>query len=690
MHLLIGLGYLAQSQEVFPTDIQLVADTTKQSWLEEVVVTTFGSRSLLMEYPVAVSLITASEIRLHEGKGLPAVLHIAPGVYAHQGTLNTNRITIRGIGARVPYATGRLRSWIDEVPLTNGSGYSMVEYIDPAFASQAEVMRSPTTMAHGGSLGGAIMLRTIPDQPAGTGASLRLSAGSYGQQGLAGLFTTGESKNHHRLLLSAGSAEGWRENNSHSRLFAGYATTLNISNKHQLRSTLIAQKLKSYIPSSIDSATFSNNPHAAATNWKNTKGYEDGNRVLGGLSSIWKFEDELVLKTTLYGHLTHEEELRPFDNFFENRRLGGIKIQVTRPLLLDQTKMEFSAGLEGFVEKVGFVNFRNTDGLGSIGDSISRNKENIRSMAMFLQADASRGRTLLSAGLYVQQLKNTFFNRSVVLNREISDTYLTGTVFSPRLAANHSFDKRFSIFGSFSHGFSPPPLSETLDSEGMLNPDIRPEQSRTIDIGLRMLTPNNTFFAELVFFSMHIRHLLVAERIDADRWIGRNAGKALHRGAEITTVLNLTDFTGTNLLHLKWKNTFAAGLYRFLDFEDRGVNHAGRNIPGIPRITLNSMIELRHQSGISLNLLGEYTGKMAMNDANTRYSTSYTLLHARAAWSAKWKRTGLEFYLQANNLTNARYASMILVNAPGQRNPRYYYPGMPRHIEAGSLIRLGN
>ena len=38
--------------------------------------------------------------------------------------------------------------------------------------------------------------------------------------------------------------------------------------------------------------------------------------------------------------------------------------------------------------------------------------------------------------------------------------------------------------------------------------------------------------------------------------------------------------------------------------------------------------------------------------------------------------------LLINNVSDARYASMVVVNAPGteSRPPRYYYPGMPRWV----------
>mgnify|MGYP001828449237 CR=1 FL=1 len=49
------------------------------------------------------------------------------GVYVLSGALNTNRITIRGIGARTPFGTDKIRLYYNEIPVTNGNGFSTIE-----------------------------------------------------------------------------------------------------------------------------------------------------------------------------------------------------------------------------------------------------------------------------------------------------------------------------------------------------------------------------------------------------------------------------------------------------------------------------------------------------------------------------------------------------------------------------------
>ena len=59
------------------------------------------------------------------------------------------------------------------------------------------------------------------------------------------------------------------------------------------------------------------------------------------------------------------------------------------------------------------------------------------------------------------------------------------------------------------------------------------------------------------------------------------------------------------------------------------------------------------------------------------------MINAKAGYSFLLKKKwGLSAMFLINNVTDTRYASMVVVNAPGteSRPPRYYYPGMPRWV----------
>jgi iron complex outermembrane receptor protein len=68
----------------------------------------------------AASVAIDNRTDLNKGDGviLTSVLNKIPGVYMQQGALNTNRISIRGIGSRAQYGTQKNKAYYEGIPLT--------------------------------------------------------------------------------------------------------------------------------------------------------------------------------------------------------------------------------------------------------------------------------------------------------------------------------------------------------------------------------------------------------------------------------------------------------------------------------------------------------------------------------------------------------------------------------------------
>ncbi len=87
---------------------QTLKDTTA---LSEVVLIGSPIKNTLQKTASSVGLISAKEISQTDGVILTPLLNKTAGVYMQQGTLNTNRITIRGIGARSQFSTNRVKAY---------------------------------------------------------------------------------------------------------------------------------------------------------------------------------------------------------------------------------------------------------------------------------------------------------------------------------------------------------------------------------------------------------------------------------------------------------------------------------------------------------------------------------------------------------------------------------------------------
>ncbi|MEO0341458.1 MAG: TonB-dependent receptor plug domain-containing protein, partial [Bacteroidota bacterium] len=110
--------------------------------------------------PEAVAFLSRPDLTRFQELSPATALNQIPGVYMQSGALNTNRITIRGIGNRIPFGTAKIRAYLDEIPLTNGAGETSIEDIDLSFLNNIQVWKGPTASTYGAALGGIIHLQT--------------------------------------------------------------------------------------------------------------------------------------------------------------------------------------------------------------------------------------------------------------------------------------------------------------------------------------------------------------------------------------------------------------------------------------------------------------------------------------------------------------------------------------------------
>ncbi|MFN2395704.1 MAG: TonB-dependent receptor [Bacteroidales bacterium] len=663
--------------------------------LDEVVVSAFNRSQDIVKIPGSLTYL--GNILIEREK--PAynffpLLNYAPGIFAHTGATNTSRVTIRGIGARVPYATGKIRAYFNNIPLTNTSGVTFIQDIDPAVIESMEIIKGPATSVYGAGLGGTITITAR--QPAARQSGL----GNTSQVGSFGMFRNSfvadlvQEDFASSLVYSHTQSDGYRENNEFRRDAITSVTQFNWRDNTRFTSLFTFSDLTSHIPSSIDSISFADNPQSAAANWLKTRGYEDAQRILGGITASHAFQSGLSADLSVFTIWHDEKEMRPFDVFYEERFTLGSRLKLKKVLEAGNTNLEITGGGELFFEEYLYSNHENIDGEGIQGEQFSDNREYVNTWNVFLQADAGVGNWSFSGGLNVNFTSREYTDLFRFGPEDRSGEYDYGFIFSPRISAGYLYYKRNSVFLTLSHGFSPPSLAETLTPEGYINPGIRPEKSWNLELGFRGDLQENRLFYDLSIYRMQVQDLLVAERVGEDAWVGRNAGESLHQGleAELHWIL-LQNFVATKLSakELSIRANYSYNHFYFTDFVDFENDYSGKQIPGVPEHVFFAGFYNQLGSGVYGMLGFRYVGSMTMNDANTRYTEPYGLTDITLGYkSLAGIFNTLDVFLKINNLLDTHYASMILVNAPsfGNSQPRYYYPGLPRNIFLGLRLAI--
>lgn len=625
----------------------------------------------LRTIPGSLSVLVGEGLNPSDGLSFGASINTLPGVIMQSGTYATSRIVIRGMGSRTSYNTNRIKAYLNGIPITSSDGISTPEDIGLHSIGRIEVVKGPASALYGSGLGGSINLYTPTSSSSEGNALLQYGA-----------FQTMYANANVSLLNDNTSiwggfshirSEGYRENNNYSRTSI-LSTAQWQGQNWDVSTTILLLDLKAGIPSSLGETMFNQSPQLAAPNWQAIGGFKEYQKGLLGVTLTGRLAERLVNRLTLFGSLVDSYERRPFNNL--NDYSGGLGI--LNKLSFHAPKTDWVVGAELTTDSYHWE-------LDIDETLLNSNRENRNQINIF--------------GLAHHRLKeNLTVSLAVAANHisyKLSDLYFADgdrsgkrdfpTIVSPRVGFNYTPNNLLAIYASAGHGFSLPSPEETLLPEGDVNPNIKPEQGIQVEIGTRFTSRNKLFDFDFTLYWIELNDLILTKRLTEDIFTGVNAGKSRHQGIEFLStsrLLSYSKFPGK----LSTTLSYYQSLNRFIDFTDDGVSHNGNHLPGIPSRSLQVQINWEPINLIAIDIHLQHMGKQYLNDENILESAGYNIgnLRVRMPFSLM-HNAKLTVYGGINNFTNSHYAAMVIPNAIafGGNEPRYYYPGLPRHWYAG-------
>lgn len=666
----------------------LSLDNIPKNRLNEVVINSMHINDSLLNTAAAIGILSKNGLQRNNNSDISIAINTIPGVYMQSASYNTNRISIRGIGARTSYGTNKIRAFYGSIPLTSGDSETTIEDIDIENINQVEIIKGPLSSVYGAGLGGAIVV--TPQLSGKPGNTLRISSthGSYGLMKNTINYSLDQKTSSLNISYHKLETNGWRQNSSYNREGITLAGELFRRPKSKLTYFSNYTYMKAYIPSSIDRTTFDNNPRAAAFTWKAAKGYEKYDSYLGGLAYDWKLASNISNSTSVFINHKETDEPRPFDILLQNTTGYGARTQFTGTL---GPTAKFVVGFEYFRDNYKGRTFENlyqdNNGLGSLqGLQLTANKQHRSFYNGFAQFRLQFSKKLeLQTGL---NINSTRFDLETVFPSATNSTeqYSYDAIWSPQAALLFKPGRLQTFYISVSRGFSLPSVEETLTASGTINSDIKPESGYNCEVGGKFFSPSKNLHAEIAIYSMQIQDLLVAKRVDDDQYVGVNAGKTLHQGIEFTIDYNWQLDTNLSLTPY-FSGSF--GEYQFKDFTDSGNNYSGNKLTGVSANKINAGLTFSTYRGLYLSADYRFVDKMPLNDSNSVYTDAFKILDLKAGWRFEISK-GIASQIAAgvNNIGNEHYAAMILPNATGIGTalPRYYYPGMPINYYANISV----
>jgi iron complex outermembrane receptor protein len=649
--------------------------------LPEILISSLHINDSLMNAPASIGILSQKDLQRNNLSDIAPAMNKTSGVLMQSGAYNTNRISIRGIGARTPFGTNKIRAFYGNIPLTSGDSETTIEDLNIENLQQVEIIKGPLSSLYGAGLGGAILLSPKMKRDLGS-AAISTTYGSFGLAKTNMDFSSNSKSASLNINYYKLDSDGWRQNSAYHR--EGETISGELFRKQDSKLTYLANYtyLKAYIPSSINKDMFDNNPSAAAPTWLASKGFEQYKSYLAGVDYEWTVFGELKNSTSIFINAKDSHEPRPFDILNQNTLAYGARSQFSGDFDLFSRKSDFIFGMEYFRDDFDGSTFENryqqNNGNGSLqGDQLSEVQQKRNFYNAFAQLRIQIARKIeLQSGINVNktrfELQNNFPQENVS-----SESYSYDAIISPQVSFLYRADKAKTVYLSFSRGFSLPSVQETLTANGSINSSIKPESGFSIELGGKFYLVDKHLYIEMALYRMRIKDLLVAKRIGDDQYVGVNAGETLHQGIETEMHFNKS-ISKTMFFNAYVSASF--GQYEFEDFNDNGNNYSGNELTGAPDSKCNAGFKISGRSGWYFSADYQFTDKIPINDANSIYSDAYRLADLKTGWKVEiFPHAAANVSAGVNNVFDEHYASMVLVNATAPANalPRYYYPGMP-------------
>lgn len=688
------LGYKTQlvkiNTEQSTINIQLEADLIN---LSEVRITGYDGNKTNKETAGAVSLITSREITRGSAVSLQTALNAVAGVRMDQSTLSEARISIRGNGVRAAYGIRNVKIYVNEIPVTEADGTTRIEALDVNSIGRAEIIKGPASSIYGAGTGGIInfQLQRSPYQEQSVeGAGL---IGANGLHRLATVYRSGGDKINSYVSYGWQEYAGYREHSKDMRRFLTGNFQLFPSDKRIITLLLNRTTQHSQIPGSLTQVQVEDNPlQANASNLDKQAGrYQNWTRI--GLGQQYRFNSKLVNNTSVFTYFYDMDHPLPYAylrNFYQS--YGG-RTRFSYDPSFEKFNTKFTIGAEyneGLTKGTQYVNNQGKEG------ALSANIDyNNTAYSLFYQSETSLSlRTRLILGISYNSLDYDVHNYIVQAQSGIKKFKPQAT---PRVALSHDFGSWLSLHASISSGFSPPSSSEIKNVDGTINPTLQAEKALNYELNAKGNLFKSRLAYDLAVFKMDMKGELIAQSIQQGITIYNNAGKTNHNGVELAfSYQAINPDKEGEIIRL---NPYVAITYSDFKFQDYKIlnssnvetaNFKGNKLTGISPWVISAGLDLETKAGFYFYGSYFYNDKLPLNDANTDFNSSYSILNSKIGYRKKVvKSIELNLYGGLDNLLNQSYSSIVSLNAVGFNGAAapYYNPSPKRNGYGGINIK---
>jgi iron complex outermembrane receptor protein len=655
-------------------------------------------------------LLSSQELNRNNPAFLEQSLGVMAGVQVDKRTqVGGQRIVIRGYGNDQKFNNWGIKTYYNQIPLTNAEGVTILDDVDFSIVDNIEVIKGPASTMYGAGVGGVVRFYLKNSDEKGISLTQNTTTGSFNliQTNTRLDYVTDNAS----MFVNFGhlQSDGYRPNGQSLKNFITYKGDFKFTDKQSvsvfLSHNYSHEGISGQIPYSYYYAN--NDPGNDAYLRKNAHLNMQSTRF--GVSNNYNFSNTFKNSTVLFYSGTDSERVvagayeqfsspnygirsvftktNDFSNLIENVFDFGSEIQQCKSLI---SNFRFTGDLNNpfTVSPIALGNYyKYTTYQQSvfIHDRINFKKYDL-AVIVGLSAnhiDYDRIDLLALPGLIIGNTNNTSFSKSFA------------TSYNPHVAVQKTFnDQIFNL--SYSEGYNAPTASTSfIAALNKTNDDLVAEKAKMVEFSAQGLLFNTRFDYQVSLFNMNIENKLTqlsaANPAGGSYTYTANTGNQLNKGLEASVgyvyemksnpiISKVTSFVNFSYYDFKYTN-FSTRVGGVL------TNFSNKKVVGVPTKKYSVGLDLQSPKGIYLNATFNYLSDVYSDFANTNSVNGFGLLNAKLGYrlASKSKKISLDFFVAGNNLTNqTNYTFLFLGGNINDSDPGNGFPtGMAADVNPG-------
>ena len=646
--------------------------------ISEVVIDAYQKPTPFIASTKSAAIAHGNIFKLNAPDRLLETLNFLPGTRMEERSPGSYRLAIRGSALRSPYGVRNVKVYLDEFILSDATGNTYLNTLDPALISRIELYKGPEGGDFGAVTGGTVLLKTSGSEQ----RSLEMNAGSYGLFRYGAQYAEDFGKHSLKFFHSFHTAESYRDQAALQRFNFFMNDKIRYKKNHELNLMFLFADLHYETPGGLTEAQMTENRRQARPASGALPGAEEqqagifNQTFMGGISHRFPLSESWSHFVVFQNTFTSIKN--PFITNFEKRKEENyaLRTHLNYKKIIKNILLETRLGIEGGMNSTQITNFDNNKGIP--GNLQNADEISARSGFIFLSQKAEIGnRLFIDAALSLNGMEYQW----KVPEAEDGSVQFTKQ-WLPDFGITYLLGSKFSIRGKIGKGNSAPVLEEIRPSTQEINGFLKPEYGWNKELGIRKQF-GNSFYLEASVFDFRLKDAIVRRQNDAGQEFFVNSGSTVQQGIEITAETKKFRINSRVLNEIRVWASAAFYDFTFEDYRKNNEDFSGNQITGVPSSTIQNLISLKVGNAVNVHFANFYTSSFYLNDANSVASEPSFIGNLSFEYPLKLNSTTLSFKIQINNMYNTNDVLGYDINAFGGR---FYNPAATRNFTAGMTL----